>query len=203
LGAQRKCRWKAICQSLGPVRWAPFEPRAWDETSYQVLGLSANEKALKTREDVRRATVLHLACHAQADLSSPALSHLLLSQSPRLAAETGEDGFVTLRELRDLDLGAELLVLSACETNAGTLRPFEGIAGLSRAGLAAGARAVVSTLWRVGDSAAGELLVSFYRGWLRDGFTRTKALAEAKREAIGKGMALKDWSGFTLWDCGR
>jgi tetratricopeptide (TPR) repeat protein/CHAT domain-containing protein len=167
------------------------------------LGLSANEKALKTREEVRRASVLHLACHAEADLTSPTFSHLALSRSPALSAETGEDGFLTLPELRDLGLAADLLVLSACETNAGILRPFEGIAGLSRSGLAAGAHAVISTLWQVEDRTAGDLLVGFYRRWLRERASRLKALSEAKRESIGKGMALKDWSGFVLWDCGR
>jgi CHAT domain-containing protein len=116
---------------------------------------------------------------------------------------TAEDGFVTLRELRDLALGAELVALSACETNAGTLRPLEGVAGLSRAALAAGAQSVLSTLWQVEDEEAAELIADFYREWLAAGRTRRSALAAAKRAAIDRGAPLSTWSAYTLWDAGE
>jgi CHAT domain-containing protein len=164
------------------------------------LGAAASEAALKRSEEVKRARVLHLACHGEADLDSPALSHLALAQSEELGRATGEDGFLGLRELRDLQLHADLLVLSACETNAGRLQAFEGIAGLSRAAFAAGARSVLSTLWQVGDRETRDLMVSFYGHWLKDGLTRPEALARAKRAAIQRGAALKSWSAYILWD---
>jgi CHAT domain-containing protein len=163
----------------------------------------ASEAALKQRAEVKAATVLHLACHGQADLTSPALSHLTLAQSREIEAVTHEDGFVTLHELRDLGLDAELVVLSACETNAGTLRPFEGIAGLSRAALAGGAHSVLSTLWSVQDRAAREMMEWFYTHWIEDKLSKIEALAKAKRRAIAEGSPLGTWAAYTLWATGQ
>jgi CHAT domain-containing protein len=151
--------------------------------------------------------VLHVACHGRADLDAPALSHLALSRprknEQKVERLKSEDGIVTLRELRDLALTAELCVLSACETGAGKLRPFEGLSGLSRAVLAAGAQSVVSTLWEVQDQAARTLMAAFYREWLEGQATKAEALARAKRDAIAAGIPLRTWSAYLLWDAGR
>jgi CHAT domain-containing protein len=164
------------------------------------LRMGATEKALKEGPAVRTARILHVACHGEADLISPALSRLVLAQSGRLEKESREDGFVYLRELRDLGISAELLVLSACETNAGRLHPLEGITGLSRAGLAAGAESVISTFWRVDDAAARSLMVDFYRRWMEGRTTRIAALCDAKRSAIKGGIPMKTWAAYALWD---
>jgi len=160
------------------------------------LGPAAGEAALKRRPEVRKADVLHLACHGRADLASPALSHLVL------APGDGDDGFVGLREIRDLDLRAELVVLSACETGAGPLRPMEGVLGMWRATFAAGARSVLATLWKVPDRSARDLVLAFYRLWLEGGRSRAEALSGAKREAIRSGLPVKAWSAWVLWDAG-
>jgi CHAT domain-containing protein len=167
------------------------------------LGSGAGEEALKARPEVKAASILHLACHGRADLDAPALSHLALAQRWGSEPKAAEDGLVTLRELRDLDLQAELVVLSACETNAGKLLVNEGVAGLSRAALAAGARAVVSTLWRVDDEPARRLVVSFYRRLLNERLSRAEALRRAKLEAIEAGLPLSTWSAYLLWDAGE
>lgn len=164
------------------------------------LRADATESALKRDPSVRATRILHLACHAEADLVSPALSRLVLTPSKQIDAATSEDGYVYVRDLRDLGISAELLVLSACSTNAGTLHPLEGLTGLSRAGLAAGAEAVVSTFWRVDDVAASDLMIDFYRGWLHDGKTRIAALCAAKRKAIARGIPIRTWSAYALWD---
>ena len=145
------------------------------------LRKAANERALKGDPAVRSARIVHLACHGEADLISPALSRLVLARSGRIEKVIGEDGYVYVRELRDLGISAELLVLSACSTNAGKLHPLEGMTGLSRAGLAAGAEAVISTFWRVEDEAARALMIDFYQCWLKSGTTRIEALCAAKR----------------------
>src|SRR5206468_3515200 len=79
------------------------------------LRAAATERALKEDPAVRSARILHFACHGEADLISPALSRLVLAQSGRIEKATGEDGFIYVRELKELGLSAELLVLSACE----------------------------------------------------------------------------------------
>jgi CHAT domain-containing protein/tetratricopeptide (TPR) repeat protein len=161
---------------------------------------AASEANLERDAAVARADILHLACHGFADPGTPYLSHLALSQSPQLEQETGEDGYVVLNELRRLRLDAELLTLSGCETSAGRFQPHEGIESLARAGLEAGARAVLATLWQVRDQSARALMEAFYRGWLIDGLSRTEALANAKRAAIARGVDFRQWSAFVLWD---
>ena len=112
-----------------------------------------------------------------------------------------DDGILTAFEVAELDLAeTDLVVLSACETGTGKLRPFDGLAGLSRAAMGAGARAVLSTLWQVHDDAARSLMESFYRHWLEGKATRAGALARAKRELIAGGLPLRTWSAYLLWD---
>jgi hypothetical protein len=115
----------------------------------------------------------------------------VLARSKEIEDATGEDGYLYVNELKERRLAADLLVLSACGTNDGTRSPVEGITGLSRAGLVAGARSVLSTLWPVGDAAARELMVDFYR-WIDGKGTRIHALCDAKRAAIAKGAPDRD-----------
>lgn len=164
---------------------------------------AARESALKSRPELRDATVLHVACHGHADTESPALCHVALASEAGTKGPKSEDGLLFLSELSDLGVTADLVALSACETNAGGLMPFEGIGGLSRAALAGGAGSVLSTLWRVRDTAARDLVVGFYRAWLEDGLPRIDALARAKREAIRRGAPIGTWAAYTLWDAGR
>ena len=67
-------------------------------------------------------------------------------------------------------------------------------------GRVAGARSVLSTLWPVEDAAARELMPDFYRRWTHGGQTRIRALCDAKRAAIAKGLPLTTWSAYTLFD---
>jgi CHAT domain-containing protein len=108
--------------------------------------------------------------------------------------------YVYVSDLKRLRLSADVLVLSACGTNDGVQSPVEGITGLSRAGLVAGARSVLSTLWPVDDAGARALIVDFYRRWLQEGQTRIRALCDAKRAAIAKDARIETWSGYTLFD---
>jgi CHAT domain-containing protein len=164
------------------------------------LRQEANEAAFRTENAVGKARVVHFACHGEADLTSPQLSRLVLTRSKKLEEATGEDGYVYVRDLKRLRLAADLLVLSACGSNDGTRSPVEGITGLSRAGLVAGAKSVLSTLWPVDDAAARDLMVDFYRRWIQGGQTRIHSLSGAKRAAIEKGLPIETWSAYTLFD---
>lgn len=160
----------------------------------------ADERTLKLDPEVRTARILHLACHGEADLTSPQLSRLVLARAASIQKATDTDGYVYARDLRDLGLSCELLVLSACESTPGKLSIVEGMTGLARAGLAGGARSVLSTLWRVGDDSARALMLSFYERLRAPGTTRLRALTEAKRAAIRSGMPLRAWCAYILWD---
>ncbi|MCB0756888.1 MAG: CHAT domain-containing protein, partial [Flavobacteriales bacterium] len=83
-------------------------------------------------------------------------------------------------EIRELDLPAELVVLSACHTGTGARQEGEGTLSLARAFMAAGARNVVMSLWKVDDLATKQIMVKFYEH-LAEGLGKADALAEAKR----------------------
>jgi CHAT domain-containing protein len=160
----------------------------------------ANEHTLKSDPAVKSSRIVHLACHGEPDTTSPQLSRLVLARAPSLEKATGEDGYVYVHELRDLDLHCELLVLSACESTTGKLSAVEGMTGLARAGLAGGAQAVMSTLWQVQDEGAHRLMQSFYERLRSGGVTRIRALGNTKRAAIAAGLPVRAWSAYILWD---
>lgn len=148
-------------------------------------GTAASEAAVKAADNPQ---VLHLATHgfwlpARNDrIENPLLrSGVALSGSNQRRA-AGEDGLLTALEAGQLNLGAtRLVVLSACETGLGELRGIlDGVEGLQRAILAAGATAVVSALWQVDDDATRALMVDFYRR-LQAGAGRGEALAAAQK----------------------
>jgi CHAT domain-containing protein/tetratricopeptide (TPR) repeat protein/predicted Ser/Thr protein kinase len=122
-------------------------------------------------------------------------------------AEKGlRDGLLTAREVEDLDLwGAELVVLSACETGPGEVEVGAGVLGLWRAFRQAGAQTVLASRWKVPDVEAERLLTAFFRRWLK-GAGKAEALREAQLELIKELRASKEarhreapplyWAGF-------
>ncbi len=135
----------------------PSESRA-------ALGFAASRETV-TGGDLSRYRVLHFATHSQAYDDHPELSGLVLS----LYDEAGRprDGFLRLHEIYGLHLPADLVVLSACRTAMGQALPGEGLIGLTRGFLYAGATRVVVSLWDVDDDGTAELMERFYRGVLR------------------------------------
>lgn len=124
-----------------------------------------------------RFSVLHFATHALPDREHPELSGLALS----LFDERGEpqDGFLRAFEISRLQLPMQLVVLSACQTGVGLDVRGEGMLGLTRSFLHAGALGVVASLWPVDDRATSKLMGHFYRSYLQEG----KSVASALRLA--------------------
>ena len=103
-------------------------------------------------------------------------------------------------DIANLHLGAEVVVLSACETAVGHLQGQVGVANLARAFLQAGADSVVSTLWPVNDLHSAYLMKSFYK-FLANGKSAADALALAKRDMLhysGTEISPQSWAGFVL-----
>jgi CHAT domain-containing protein/tetratricopeptide (TPR) repeat protein len=144
------------------------------------LGPAATESRLKSA-GLERYRYVHLATHAIADGEHPGLSRLLLSRE----AGSADDGVLHLGEIYNLHLEAELVVLSACDTGLGRLARGEGMIGLTRGFLYAGARSLLVSLWSVSDAAASELVVDFYRQLLA-GQPKPRALREAKLSAMAR-----------------
>ena len=97
--------------------------------------------------------------------------------------EDGEDGFLEAREIIQMELNANLAVLSACKTAFGKQIAGEGMLGLTRAFFTAGVPSVVASLWNVEDNATKKLMVEFHTR-LRDGERPAKALQEAQRQLL-------------------
>lgn len=130
--------------------------------------------------ELRRYRYVHFATHGYIDSERPALSAVVLS----LVNERGEpqDGLLKSQEIYNLDLPAELVVLSACQTGLGREVKGEGLIGLTRGFMYAGAARVVVSLWNVSDKGTADLMSRLYRGMLRDGLRPTAALRAAQLE---------------------
>jgi tetratricopeptide (TPR) repeat protein len=135
--------------------------------------------------------VIHLATHALVDETSLARTALALAPS------AGEDGFLSPADLARLRLAADLVVLSACRTAGGVAIAGEGMEGLTAPLVAAGARAVVATQWRIGDRSTVRLVGDFYSALAR-GLPVADALQAAKLAAMRRGAPAGEWAGFTV-----
>jgi CHAT domain-containing protein len=138
-----------------------------------LLGPDATESRFK-RQPLDTFRIIHLAVHAFADPKQPQRAALVFAAEK----SSDEDGFLQPREIVQLPIKAELVVLSACNTTVGRSLGQDGVANLARAFLASGASAVLATSWSVSDTASSSLLTEFYRN-LKSG----KALAVALRDA--------------------
>ena len=123
------------------------------------LGFDAR-KSLLLEPQAAQFRVIHIATHGLLDIRDPELSGLMFSRVD--ANGRGQDGFLRLYEIFNLDLHADLVVLSACRSGLGKTVRGEGILGLTRAFMYAGVPRVVVTQWNVDDEATAELMRLFY-----------------------------------------
>lgn len=166
------------------------------EQVHVVEGFDASKEAV-LRGSLSGHRVLHFAVHGVLHPDQPLLSHLSLSRFTR----SGEplEGSLHAHEIYDLDLPADLAVLSACDTARGEWMPGEGmVAGLPRAFLYAGSARVLISLWAVPDRSTKQLMQAFYLRLLKQGQSPSQALQEAQRELWSAGHPPWRWAGFTL-----
>lgn len=154
------------------------------------LGADASAAYL-TRTPLTGYRVLHFATHALVDDGADTRTALAL------APGAGVSGFVTPADLAALRLDADMVVLSACRTAGGALVTGEGVQGLTAPLLAAGARSVVATAWRIGDRPTVTLVHAFYSALAR-GLPVADALRAAQLDAIQRGAAPREWAAFTV-----
>jgi CHAT domain-containing protein/tetratricopeptide (TPR) repeat protein len=130
---------------------------------------------------------IHFATHAVASSLDPRRCAVILSKGEKLS----------MNEIAELDLGASLIVLSACRTGEGEIIPGEGVVGLTWAFLHAGAKAVAASLWSVEDESTAELMLAFH-GFLRAGHDPVAAMARAQRERMKANPHPAFWSPFVV-----
>jgi len=169
----------------------------------------ANEEIF--RKESGKYKYIHIATHGMINENHPDLSGLIFSQSEKDSetyrteqadkAISGTDGVLYASEIYGLDLNADLVVLSACETGTGKMVKGEGIISITRGFLCSGIPNIIFSLWKVGDKSTQELMVLFYSNLLQ-GKSYSEALQKAKLEMIrNKNHAYPlFWGGFTLID---
>jgi CHAT domain-containing protein len=148
--------------------------------------------------DLSDYRLVHFATHGFLNGDQPELSGLVLSLvDPRGRAQ---DGFLRLTDIYNLRLPADVVVLSACQSALGKEVRGEGLVGLTRGFMYAGAQRVVASLWQVDDLATAELMRRFYEAMLRDGQPPSAALRAAQR-ALARDARWGSpfyWSAFVL-----
>lgn len=144
--------------------------------------------------DLTQYAILHFATHGLLDPKRPENSGLLLSTSK------GQNGFVALQDIYGLRAPVDLVVLSACQTALGKDVRGEGLLGLARGFMYAGASSVVASLWKVNDEATAELMRQFYLNMLQKGMTPAAALRAAQNRIRQRPEWQMPyyWAGFTL-----
>ncbi|HET8887591.1 MAG TPA: CHAT domain-containing protein [Candidatus Angelobacter sp.] len=141
--------------------------------------------------------IIHIATHGLADSVNPELSGLVFSLVDRHGRP--QDGILRLYEIYDLRLSADLVTLSACGSFQGEKINGEGIIGLTRGFIYAGAKTVIGSLWQVDDTSTAELMIRFYRGLLGPKHLHpAAALREAQASMWKEGWLPYHWAGFIL-----
>jgi len=196
-------------KDLSAVYFAPLAVTADEGLAIKALfpearlftGRRATKDAL---QDVEAPRMLHIASHGfflqdgRIDAQNPLLRSGLALAGANLTRDSHQDGILTALEASSLNLwGTKLVTLSACDTGMGEVRNGEGVYGLRRAFLLAGAETVVMSLWSVSDYIARETMVAYYKG-LRAGLGRGDALRQAKLAMLKRKARQHPfyWAGF-------
>jgi len=158
-------------------------------------GNMADESTFKARAS--RYRILHIASHSILDAKDPGLSCLVMTAP----SDSNEDGNLYSYELSQMELDAQLVVLSGCNTGYGLLRNSEGLISIARSFFYTGVRSVVYTLWPIADQAGSYLISNFYQG-LRHRQTLDIAMRKAKLSYLEMTDPVKAhpfyWAGYAI-----
>jgi CHAT domain-containing protein/Tfp pilus assembly protein PilF len=192
-------------EKLDPLPEAEKEVKALGQLyggAHSKIYIGADAREDRFKAEAAQARILHFATHGILNNASPMYSHLALAQGDK-----NEDGLLEAWEVMQMDLKADLVVLSACETARGRFGAGEGMIGLSWAMFIAGAPATVVSQWKVESASTRDLMIGFHRQALtaKSGTTKTEALRQAALKLM-KNPATSHpfyWAGFALVGDGR
>ena len=168
-----------------------------DALRKEAFDFGAN-RAIATSPELSQYRIVHFATHGILNSTQPELSGVVLSLFDNKGMP--QNGFLRLHDIFNLNLPAELIVLSACETGLGKEIKGEGLVGLTRGFMYAGSPRVVVSLWSVDDEATSELMTKFYQKMLQDKLKPAAALRSAQIEMLKNESfaAPYYWAAFTL-----
>jgi CHAT domain-containing protein/tetratricopeptide (TPR) repeat protein len=202
-----------LLRSAGEIGLSPDRPlprlpfsRVEAEAIHAITGRTENKKALDfdanravvTSPQLSQYRIVHFATHGLLNNEHPELSGLALS----MVDEQGrpQNGFFRLYDIYNLNLRADLVVLSACHTALGKQIRGEGIVGVTRGFMYAGAASVLASVWRVEDEATSEFMKRFYEAMINRGLKPPAALREAQTwmRSQKRWRAPYFWAGFVI-----
>jgi CHAT domain-containing protein len=160
------------------------------------IGAEAREDLVKS--EASQARILHFTTHGTLNNASPMYSHLTLAEGG-----ANDDGLLEAWELMQLDLKADLAVLSACETARGRFGAGEGMIGFSWAMFIAGVPSIVVSQWKVESASTRDLMVNFHRSLIGDGKAKPSKSGALRQAALSlmKNPETRHpfyWAGFVL-----
>ncbi len=164
-----------------------------------LIGREATEKSFKAFASTY--SIIHLATHGLIDNRQPLYSYLLLTKTE---GDPDNEGRLEARQIMDMNLHADLAVLSACETANGRISPGEGVIGMSWAFFVAGTRSMLVSQWKVNSTSTSHLMIDFYKSLNSTRFETNNRKARALEDAT-LGLMKNDryhhpfyWAGFVL-----
>ncbi|MEM6424158.1 MAG: CHAT domain-containing protein [Cyanobacteria bacterium P01_D01_bin.128] len=189
-------------EGLAPVELAPLPGTAAEAQAIAdflnvapLIGAEATEAAVKAQ--LPGTDIIHLATHGLLNYGDPQASGVLdVPGAIALTPGSGEDGLLTAAEILEMDLQAQLAILSACDTGRGRITG-DGVVGLSRSLMTAGVPSVIVSLWAVPDAPTAELMTEFYRQ-LSQGKSNAQALRQAMLATLATYPEPRNWAAFTL-----
>ncbi|MGM0375696.1 MAG: CHAT domain-containing protein [Bacteroidota bacterium] len=164
----------------------------------EVFNLVGREAGISnTKQHMAQYDIIHFATHGLINKENPERSGLFLHPGDDNTNAIKEDNFLSMGDIMTMDMRAELVVLSACDTGTGEFAEGEGVLALPRGFILSGVPNVISTLWQVHDEKTKDLMTAFYRHLLA-GNSYPQALRLAKLDAIEQGVVPLDWAGIVL-----
>ena len=166
----------------------------------ELLGVSptVGDEATKKHvlQRIREVSLIHIAAHGDPERGEIALA----SSFPSRRSPRKDDFMLTMEDVAKVGTRAKLVVLSCCHSGKGQIMKSEGVVGISRAFLAAGARSVLATLWAVDDRATKEFMIRFYGHLKRDKLSASEALHQTmKWMRDSKRYRVNEWAPFVLF----
>jgi len=168
----------------GTLREAQKLTRITGPGATMLTGTQASERTLRRLNrggELRDYRILHFATHGVVVSNRPNLSSLVLARAAASDTISTRDGYLTRKEIAELDLRADLAVLSACQTGLGPYIDGEGVVGLSDAFLRAGANATLVSQWSVQDESTRQFMMGVYQRAKAPGMSFARAVTETKR----------------------
>jgi CHAT domain-containing protein len=203
--------WQDASRDIDPDNFDPSKVRPLVFTKFELANLrevAGSESLVATgydasceklvAADLTQFAILHIATHGIFDPQRPERSGLLLSLYNR--EDQAQKGFLGLQDIYNLRAPVALVVLSACSTGLGKDVRGEGLIGVTRGFMYAGASSVVASLWKVDDESTGELMKQFYANMLQQRMTPAEALATAQNRIRSnpEWRSPHHWAAFTI-----